>query len=129
MVEPAHLTSIPQRRLQKIAADPVASAKEMKLVYVNSAAEGIIRIRNGNNFIYKYKNKKIKDKKILERIRSLVLPPAWEDVWICFLENGHLQATGKDAMGRKQYKYHSLWNTCRNQTKFYRRAGENIAHH
>jgi len=50
----------------------------------------------------------------------LVIPPAWENVWICHLENGHLQATGVDVKNRKQYKYHSLWNALRNQTKFYR---------
>ncbi|MEO6732330.1 MAG: DNA topoisomerase IB, partial [Ferruginibacter sp.] len=56
----------------------------------------------------------------LQRIRSLVLPPAWEDVWISTLENGHLQATGKDVKNRKQYRYHPSWNQLRNTTKFYR---------
>jgi DNA topoisomerase I len=67
-----------------------------------------------------YKNKALKDKTDLQRIRSLVIPPAWENVWVCSLENGHLQATGLDAMKRKQYRYHPLWNQLRNQTKFYR---------
>ncbi len=65
-------------------------------------------------------NKVIRDPKQLERIRRLVIPPAWQQVWICPLENGHLQATGTDIKKRKQYKYHPLWNTLRNQTKFYR---------
>ncbi|MBA3972094.1 MAG: DNA topoisomerase IB, partial [Bacteroidetes bacterium] len=57
---------------------------------------------------------------LLDRIKKLVIPPAWEQVWICIDENGHLQATGLDIKKRKQYKYHPLWNRLRNQTKFYR---------
>ena len=63
--------------------------------------------------------KRVTDKNDLLRIRKLVLPPAWENVWICSLANGHLQATGYDLKKRKQYKYHSLWSEFRNQTKFY----------
>ena len=66
------------------------------------------------------KGKEVKDEEELLRIKRLVLPPAWENVWICPLSNGHLQATGIDTKGRKQYKYHSLWNALRNHTKFYR---------
>ena len=63
--------------------------------------------------------KRVTDKNDLLRIRKLVLPPAWENVWICSLSDGHLQATGYDVKKRKQYKYHSLWSEFRNQTKFY----------
>ena len=54
----------------------------------------------------------------MARIKALVIPPAWEDVWICRFDNGHLQATGRDARGRKQYRYHAIWSQTRNQTKF-----------
>ena len=112
--------SLKKSKLKQISLDPVATAKAMHLVYVNSGDEGIQRIRNGKNFSYRYKGKPLRDKAQLQRIRSLVLPPAWEDVWICHMENGHLQATGKDVMKRKQYRYHPLWNQLRNKTKFYR---------
>jgi len=61
----------------------------------------------------------VRDKNVLTRIRSLVIPPAWRDVWICPLENGHLQATGIDARGRRQYRYHPQYRRIRNQTKFH----------
>lgn len=114
------LQPIKRSRLKKIGADPVATAEAVRLVYVSSNDKGISRTRSAKGFTYNYQGKAIKDKKQLERIRSLVLPPAWEDVWICTLANGHLQATGKDARNRKQYRYHSLWNQLRNQTKFYK---------
>ncbi|MGO8055610.1 DNA topoisomerase IB, partial [Rhizobium leguminosarum] len=87
---------------------------------MNDSMDGFKRIRNGKSFRYLYKSKSLKDKTDLQRIRKLVIPPAWENVWICKLENGHLQATGLDARKRKQYRYHPLWNQLRNQTKFYR---------
>jgi DNA topoisomerase-1 len=67
-----------------------------------------------------FRSKIIKDKSTLKRIRSLVIPPAWKNVWICQIAEGHLQATGLDARNRKQYRYHPLWNELRNKTKFYR---------
>jgi len=111
---------IDDKELHKISSDPQATAKAVKLVYVNDSMEGFKRMRNGNSFRYLYKSKPLKDKTELQRIRKLVIPPAWENVWICKLENGHLQATGLDAKKRKQYRYHPLWNQLRNQTKFYR---------
>lgn len=118
-----HLTgdiNIPQKRLVSIISDPKATAKAVNLVYVNNAQEGIVRARSGKGFKYVFHNKLLRSKPDLERIRSLVIPPAWQEVWICALENGHLQATGIDAMKRKQYRYHPLWNQLRNHTKFYR---------
>lgn len=112
--------SIPEKKLDKIIADPAATARAVNLVYVNDSQDGFRRVRNGKGFSYRYRNKTLRDKTHLDRIKSLVLPPAWENVWICALENGHLQATGQDARKRKQYKYHNLWNQLRNQTKFYR---------
>lgn len=112
--------SITKKRLKKLSLNPVATAKAAQLLYVSHTDEGIRRVKAGKGFAYKYRNKIIKDKEELQRIRSLVLPPAWEEVWICVKHNGHLQATGKDINGRKQYKYHPLWNQLRNHTKFYR---------
>jgi DNA topoisomerase-1 len=77
-------------------------------------------VKRGSGFIYLSGNKKIKKQEELLRIKNLVLPPAWKNVWICSLPNGHLQATGFDVKKRKQYIYHSMWNEIRNQTKYYR---------
>src|SRR6185295_15914117 len=62
---------------------------------------------------------KVNDRNALDRIKKLVIPPAWREVWICKHSNGHLQATGFDLRARKQYRYHPLWNSLRSQTKFY----------
>lgn len=120
MIEPLPPITLKKSQLKKLSLDPEATAKAVRLVYVNGSDEGISRIKTGKGFAYKNKDKVIKDKEELQRISSLVLPPAWEDVWICTLPNGHLQATGKDAKNRKQYRYHPLWNQLRSTTKFYR---------
>ena len=104
---PARMTKAKTLRLSK---DPVATAKAIKLVYVSSKDEGIERVAAGKGFKYMFRNKPVKDKSTLQRIRSLVLPPAWRNVWICRIEEGHLQATGLDIRNRKQYRYHSMWN-------------------
>lgn len=96
------------------------AAEMVNLIYVSDKEAGIIRIKKGNGFAYTYNNSPLKDKNQLERIKKLVLPPAWRDVWICYYENGHLQATGYDNKNRKQYRYHALWNSLRNETKFHR---------
>ena len=106
--------------LKKLSQDPEATAKAVQLVYVNCKDEGIRRVKTGKGFKYVYRDKTVKDKAILKRIRSLVIPPAWREVWICRIAEGHLQATGLDVKNRKQYKYHPLWNDLRNKTKFYR---------
>src|SRR6188768_115240 len=97
----------------KLAKDPVATAKAMQLVYVNSKDEGIERAGAGKGFKYLFRNKIVKDKATLKRIRSLVIPPAWKNVWICRIAEGHLQATGLDVKKRKQYRYHPMWNELR----------------
>lgn len=107
------------RKLKAIVNDTVKSAEIINLKYVSNADPGIERLKKGTGFSYLLNGAPVKDKATLNRIRSLVIPPAWQKVWICPDPNGHLQATGIDAMGRKQYKYHPLWNTLRNQTKFY----------
>ena len=99
--------------------DPLRSAKAARLHYVSDETPGIHRIRSGKNFRYVLPSgKPLLAKHALKRIRSLAIPPAWTDVWICPIENGHLQATGRDARGRKQYRYHPRWRAVRDQTKF-----------
>jgi DNA topoisomerase I len=101
------------------AADPLASAKAAHLRYVTGDAAGISRRRRGKGFYYIGPDSKlIRDEATLERIRSLVIPPAWENVWICPFENGHIQAIGRDARGRKQYRYHPRYREVRDEAKF-----------
>ena len=91
------------------------------LVYVNDAAPGIRRLRRGRGFVYvDQRKRKISAPATLERIRRLAIPPAYTDVWICPNARGHLQATGRDAAGRKQYRYHARWRTARDAGKFER---------
>lgn len=106
--------------LHVITKDPSQTAEVAGLVYVSSNDPGFTRVKNGNGFYYMDGKKKLKDIDHLNRIKRLVLPPAWEDVWICKLENGHLQATGLDKLKRKQYRYHPQWIEIRNQNKFSR---------
>ena len=110
---------VPAKKLASLHNDAAGSAEVVNLVYVNDREPGIKREREGNDYVYVLKYREVKDKHVLKRIKALVLPPAWEEVWICTDPNGHLQATGIDAMGRKQYRYHPLWNVVRNETKFH----------
>lgn len=104
-----------------LPTDPVESAEIVGLHYVTDSEPGIIREKSGEEFLYVSPDgKRITDERILRRIKALVIPPAWTDVWISPLEIGHLQATGRDAKGRKQYRYHKLWGEIRGQTKFSR---------
>lgn len=94
-------------------------AAEAGLIYISDAQPGITRVRKGDGFEYHdSKGARIKDEKTLERIRSLAIPPAYEKVWICARANGHLQATGVDARGRKQYRYHPKFREVREESKF-----------
>ncbi len=94
-------------------------AKAAGLRYVTDASPGIRRKRAGRGFSYVgLDGKPIRDREEIRRIRSLVIPPAWTDVWICPESNGHLQATGRDAKGRKQYRYHPRYREIRDETKF-----------
>lgn len=104
----------------KIDKDYSKAAKVADLMYVNDKEPGINRLKKGKGFVYVYDNKPLKEKDEIERIRKLAIPPAWTHVWICPKENGHIQATGFDIRGRKQYRYHTMWNTLRNETKFHR---------
>ena len=103
------------------SVDRAESAQEAGLRYVSGSGPCIQRIRHGKNFRYLGPDgKALRDRKHLERIRSLVIPPAWEKVWICPSPNGHLQAVGWDARGRKQYRYHPKYREVRDQAKFSR---------
>jgi len=114
------VVQLPNRKIKSIIGNPEKSAQAVDLIYVHDSEKGIRRIKKGNNFTYVFENARtVKDKVVLNRIKRLVIPPAWENVWICILENGHLQATGIDVKKRKQYKYHTLWNSLRNHTKYY----------
>ena len=99
--------------------DPTDSAKAAGLRYVYDSRPGISRHRTRTTFRYTDANgHAIRDKETLARIKSLVIPPAWVDVWICSIPNGHLQATGRDARGRKQSRYHPRWREVRDQSKY-----------
>jgi DNA topoisomerase-1 len=106
-------------RRARIAREPVHSAKAAGLRYVLDTQPGITRKKAGKGWSYAMPDGAVvRDRAVLRRIRSLVIPPAWENVWICPLENGHIQATGRDARGRKQYRYHPRWREVRDETKY-----------
>ena len=105
-------------------APPAESAKAAGLRYTTDASPGIRRIRRGRAFTYvDADGKRVRAATELARIRALVIPPAWIDVWICPDPRGHLQATGRDARGRKQYRYHPKWRVVRDETKYDRVIG------
>jgi DNA topoisomerase-1 len=109
-------TSVPP---PEVVSDPVESAQVAGLRYVSDTMPGIRRKKAGKGFAYVGQDgKAIRDAKELTRIRSLAIPPAYTDVWICPTANGHIQATGRDARGRKQYRYHPKWREVRDETKF-----------
>src|SRR6478735_5105806 len=83
----------------------------------NTAEAGILRRRNGRGFVYRNGTKHVGDAEVLDRIRALAIPPAWKDVWICAAPNGHIQAVGTDAAGRRQYIYHEHWHRSRAAAK------------
>ncbi|WP_421729395.1 DNA topoisomerase IB [Brevundimonas sp.] len=108
---PAHKSS---------ATQPAAPREVPKgLTYCSDESPGIRRSKSGSGFTYHdAKGALIKDKAVIARINALAIPPAWTDVWICPRSSGHIQATGRDAKGRKQYRYHDDWSTARSETKF-----------
>lgn len=106
--------------LLKAERDARHAASVAALTYIKSDSEGISRKARGKQFLYYTGKKQVRDKQQLERIRKLAIPPSWKDVWICKTANGHIQATGIDLRGRKQYRYHAKWNSLRNETKFHK---------
>ncbi|HWX48762.1 MAG TPA: DNA topoisomerase IB [Roseomonas sp.] len=117
--EAATAVETPRRRAAPSVLPPEAEAKAAGLRYVSDEMPGITRRRSGSGFSYRDAGgKPVRDKAALQRIRSLAIPPAWTEVWICPHADGHIQATGRDAKGRKQYRYHPDWRTARDATKF-----------
>lgn len=107
--------------LSELAHDPVETARAARLVYMSDTRPGITRQRTGDQFTYFDRNgNELDDPETLERIRSMTLPPVWDNVWISPKANSHLQATGIDTKNRKQYRYHAKWNAIRSETKFFR---------
>jgi DNA topoisomerase-1 len=110
-----------RRTAKQATVDPTESAQAAGLRYVSDTMPGITRKRTGTGFsYYGTDGKRITDRKEIGRIRSLAIPPAYTDVWICPSPNGHIQATGRDARARKQYRYHPRWREVRDETKFSR---------
>src|SRR5437588_3994034 len=113
-----------ERRLSALPDPAAEAAHEAGLVYVADDEPGIRRVRRGKHFDYFGPDgKRLRDAATLDRIRALAIPPAWEHVWISARPRGHLQATGRDARGRKQHRYHSRWREVRDANKFDRMAG------
>ncbi|HVJ69179.1 MAG TPA: hypothetical protein VM510_14425 [Caulifigura sp.] len=104
-------------RAARVLKSPQRLARRAGLHYVSDHGPGITRLKRGDRFLYR-KSGKPASREDLERVKSLVIPPAWTDVWICADPNGHLQATGRDDRGRKQYLYHSRWQETVNLAKF-----------
>ncbi len=101
------------------ALDPAIAAARAQLRYVHDSMPGISRHKARNGFDYRLPDGSlVRDIATLKRIRALAIPPAWTDVWICRDPNGHLQATGRDQRGRKQYRYHPRWREVRDEAKY-----------
>src|SRR5881275_451032 len=99
--------------------DPIESARAAGLRYVSDLSPGLRRKRAGKGFTYSASNgSAIRSSETVRRIKGLAIPPAWTDVWICPDPRGHLQATGRDARGRKQYRYHPKWREVRDEVKY-----------
>ena len=95
-------------------ADSVESAKAAGLRYVDDTGPGIVRKGTGRGIQYIGQDENVvRDPQALGRIKALAIPPAWQDVWVCPTPNGHIQATGRDRKGRKQYLYHARWREVR----------------
>lgn len=108
-----------RRAVAVLPLDPVAAADAAGLHYVNPEGIGIRRLPSGRGFVYRDTNAKlVQDEAMLTRIRSLAIPPAYRDVWISKDPKGHIQAVGRDARGRKQYRYHPDWKTVRDAAKY-----------
>ena len=108
-------------RLPRIVVEPIEAAKLAGLTYTTQDRRGITRRRAGKSFTYvSPQGTRVRDAETLARIGSLTIPPAWTGVWICPTPNGHVQAVGRDARGRKQYRYHARWRATRDETKYAR---------
>lgn len=111
--------TVPSGQLHPVSAENAEAAHTAQLRYVSDSDPGITRKMVGKGFRYEdAQGQKLVDEKTLSRIRGLAIPPAWTDVWICGESNGHIQATGRDQRGRKQYRYHPRWSETRGDVKF-----------
>lgn len=109
------------KKLEKIGRDPKITAKAVGLRYISDTTPGYTRKKSGKRWsFYDNEGALVKDKLLVSRFTKLVIPPAYTNVWISPYDNGHLQFTGTDAAGRKQYRYHPYWNKIRNQSKYHR---------
>jgi DNA topoisomerase-1 len=109
----------PRAAAREASIDPIEAARSARLQYVSDAVPGIRRRRAETAFSYVGADgRPVRDQSELKRIKGLAIPPAWTDVWICPLSNGHIQATGRDAKGRKQYRYHPRWREVRDENKY-----------
>ncbi len=113
-------TGLTHRQYLSLHKDHQRTAEMINLVYMNDTASGIGRLEIKGGYHYLLRDKKIKDDETLARIKKLAIPPSWKQVWIAADAAGHIQATGIDLNGRKQYRYHANWNKLRNDTKFHR---------
>jgi DNA topoisomerase-1 len=108
-------------RRRPLPTDPEASAKAANCKYVDDSIPGILRLRSGKGFRFVLPDgRRLRDRASLARIKALVIPPAWTDVWICPHPDGHIQAIGRDKRGRKQYRYHARFREIREETKYER---------
>ena len=124
LVAPRGKPSHPNTAVSAVPAGSVEAAVEAGLRYTSDSKSGITRVRHGKTFrYYSVQGRRITSPEDLRRFRSLVIPPAWKDVWICPDPRGHLQATGRDVRGRKQYRYHPKWRQVRDETKYDRMIG------
>jgi DNA topoisomerase I len=102
-----------------MSIDPAEAARAAQLRYVSDSRPGIRRRAAGAGFVYiDGQDTQVHDEAVLARIKALAIPPAWTDVWICKLPHGHIQASGRDARGRKQYRYHARWRKVRDEAKY-----------
>lgn len=119
--KPASAPTNGQTKKDVLVEQSIAAAKSAGLRYVNDDDPGIARVGVGKGFRYIDADKRaVTDAATLGRIKRLAIPPAWTEVWICPQENGHIQATGRDARGRKQYRYHPDWRAVRDENKYER---------
>jgi DNA topoisomerase I len=101
--------------------DSIEAAREAGLRYIDDRQSGITRRRRGRHFVYYYPDgSPVRDAREVQRIGALAIPPAYTSVWIAPIANGHIQATGRDARGRKQYRYHKRWREVRDEAKYHR---------
>src|SRR5262245_4188559 len=107
--------------MRSLTVPPARSARAARLRYVSDRDPGLARDRAGRGFTYRTaRGRAVRDPRVLTRIRALAIPPAWTSVWICPSPTGHLQAVGRDARRRKQYRYHARWRECRDEKKYAR---------